>query len=209
MKRWLFVLALIASPVFADNGILLVAKPSLVDPNFKETVVIVARAQDGSTIGVILNRPLTIRLADLAPGFPGAERYEEPLFAGGPVMREVVVALFAADEPPQDAAFPVLPDVYLTLHPRNIERLLAHPGERVRLFSGFAGWAPQQLEAEMDQDAWYALRASESVLFRKDTSDLWRELVDRASGGRAANDPARAVLTGVIAPPKRRAILNP
>lgn len=200
VKRWLFVLALVASPVLADNGILLVAKPTLVDPNFEQAVVIVTRAQDGSSVGVILNRPLATHLADLAPSWPGAERYAQPLYAGGPVMREVVVALFAADEPPKDAAFPVLPNVYLTLHPRNIERLLANPGERVRLFSGFAGWAPQQLEAEMDQDAWYALRASESVLFREDTSGLWRELVDRASGGRAAHDRASAVA---------RAILNP
>jgi putative transcriptional regulator len=200
VKRWLLVLALVAAPVFADNGILLVAKPSLVDPNFKETVLIVTRGQDGSTIGVVLNRPLAMHFADLAPNWPGAEKYEEPLYAGGPVMREVVVALFAADEPPEDAAFPVLPNVYLTLHPRNIERLLANPGDRVRLFSGFAGWAPRQLEAEMADDAWYALRASESVLFRKDTSSLWRELADQAGGGRAAHDRASAVARAILVP---------
>jgi putative transcriptional regulator len=71
VKRWLLVLALVASPVFADHGILLVAKPTLVDPNFKETVLIVTRAQDGSTVGVILNRPLATHLADLAPSWPG------------------------------------------------------------------------------------------------------------------------------------------
>jgi putative transcriptional regulator len=189
MKRWLFVLALVASPVLADNGILLVAKPTLVDPNFKETVVIVTRAQDGNTVGVVLNRPLSVHLADIAPNWPGAEKYAEPLYAGGPVMREVVVALFTADTPPEDAAFQVLPNIWLTLHPRLITRLLADPGNGpMRLFAGFAGWAPRQLEAEVDDGAWYALRASESVLFRKDTSSLWRELIEQASGGRAAND---------------------
>jgi len=189
VKCWLLVLALIASPVLADNGILLVAKPTLVDPNFKETVVIVTRAQDGNTVGVVLNRPLSMHLADIAPNWPGAEKYAEPLYAGGPVMREVVVALFTADTAPDDSAFQVLPNIWLTLHPRLITRLLSDRGDApLRLFAGFAGWAPQQLEAEMDEGAWYALRASESVLFRKDTSSLWRELIEQAGGGRAANN---------------------
>ena len=189
MKCWLLVLALIASPVLADNGILLVAKPTLVDPNFKETVVIVTRARDGNTVGVVLNRPLSMHLADIAPNWPGAEKYAEPLYAGGPVMREVVVALFTADTAPDDSAFQVLPNIWLTLHPRLITRLLSDHGDApLRLFAGFAGWAPQQLEAEMDEGAWYALRASESVLFRKDTSSLWRELIEQAGGGRAANN---------------------
>lgn len=184
MKRWWLVLAaLLASPAPAQTGILLVAKPGLPDPNFRETVLVVTRAADGSTVGVILNRPTKARF----------EKFPEPLYAGGPVMQQVVVAMFAADEPPKEAAFEVLPHIYLTMHPQNIEALVARPGTQVRLFSGFAGWAPRQLESEMAEGSWYALRATEAVLFRKDTSTLWRELVDQASGKRTANDPALAV----------------
>jgi putative AlgH/UPF0301 family transcriptional regulator len=95
---------------------------------------------------------------------------------------------------PADAAFEVLPHVYLTLHPRNIEARLAKPDARMRLFSGFAGWAPRQLESEMAEGAWYALRASESVLFRKDTRGLWRELVDQAGGARTSTEPASVAI---------------
>ena len=188
MKRWLVLLATLALASLAraqPSGILLVAKPDLVDPNFRETVLVVTRAPDGSTVGVVLNRPTGKRFG----------KFPDPLYAGGPVMREAVVALFAADEPPQDAAFEVLPHIYLTLHPRIIDALAAEPRERVRLFSGFAGWAPRQLEAEMAQGAWYALRATGSVLFRKDTSGLWRELVDQASTGRTAALKHRDILT--------------
>ena len=169
MRLWLIVLAVLAAPALAQpNGVLLVAKPGRVDPNFRETVIVVTQAQDGSTVGVILNRPLNAEL-----------------FAGGPVMREVTVALFVADRAPEEAAFQVLPRVYLTMHPRTIDQLRARPGGAVRLFAGFAGWAPRQLEAEMAAGAWYALRASEAVLFRKNTSGLWRELVDQAQERRA------------------------
>lgn len=70
----------------------------------------------------------------------------------------------------------------------------------MRLFAGFAGWAPQQLEGEMEEGAWYALRASEAVLFRKDTAGLWRELVEQASGGRASGDDAARALAAILDP---------
>jgi putative transcriptional regulator len=185
MKRWLVLFAAFAvAPVGAQTtGILLVAKPELVDPNFRETVIAITRAPDASTIGVILNRPTKARF----------DNFPQALYAGGPVMQEVVVAMFAAGEPPNDAAFEVLPHIYLTMHPRNIEALVNRPPERVRLFSGFAGWGPRQLESEMAEGSWYALRATEAVLFRKDTAGLWRELVDQASGARTANDSTIAV----------------
>jgi putative transcriptional regulator len=188
MKRGLLLLAaFVAGPLLAQsNAVVLVAKPGLTDPNFRETVVLVTRAQDAATLGVILNRPTQQRLAELAPGFSGAESFPEPLYAGGPVMQQVVVALFFSETAPKDAAFQVLPDIYLTLHPRNIEALLAEPRERVRLYAGFSGWAPRQLEAEIDAGGWYALRATESLLFRKETSNMWRELVEKARGSRAA-----------------------
>ena len=194
MKFALLVLLLLAAPARAEpTGILLVAKPGMTDPNFRETVIAVTRADDGATVGVILNRPARTRLAEMAPNLSGADKFRDPVYRGGPVMQQVVVALFASREPPRDAAFEVMPQVYLTLHPRNIEAQLAKPDARMRLFSGFAGWAPRQLEAEIADDAWYALRASESVLFRRDTTGLWRELVDQASGARTATDPATDV----------------
>jgi len=169
------------------NGILLVAKPGMTDPNFRETVVAVTRTADASTIGVILNRPSGKRLADLMPQWRGAGRFRQPLYAGGPVMQQVVIAMFAASSAPKEAAFAVLPGIYLSMHPRNIEALLSSPPERVRLFAGFSGWAPQQLESEMLTGSWYAVRATEAILFRKDTASLWRELVDQASSARGVS----------------------
>ena len=166
----LFCLALVAGSTAAQpNGILLVAKPEMRDPNFRETVIAVTRAPDASTVGVILNRPT------------GQRHGEHALYDGGPVMKPVLVAMFAANSAPTDAAFPMLPGIYLSMHPRNIEMLSARRGARVKFFAGFSGWAPRQLEAEMAGGSWYALRATDAVLFRTDTSTMWRELVEQAN----------------------------
>jgi putative transcriptional regulator len=193
MGRWLLLfLALTVGPVLAQpNAILLVARPGLPDPNFSEAVVLVAWTEDASTVGVILNRPSGQRLADVAPNWPGAEDFKEPLYSGGPVMRQVVVALFNSADEPKAKAFRVLPHIYLSMHPANLEPLIAHPAERMRLYAGFSGWAPRQLEAEIDRGTWYMVRATEDVIFRKDTSGLWQELVEKAQGARTSAPPAR------------------
>jgi putative transcriptional regulator len=168
------LLAVLAFPALAQseapNAILLIAKPDLLDPNFRETVVLVTQAADASTVGVILNRP-TSRTH---------ERSGETLYFGGPVMQEVLVALFRAERAPEAAAFPVLKGIYLTMHPQNIEPLLARRVDNYRLYSGFSGWAPGQLQSEMTRDGWYVLPASADVLFRKDTAGLWQEMVRKA-----------------------------
>jgi putative transcriptional regulator len=157
------------------NGVLLVAKPSLVDANFTQTVVLATQAPDGSTVGVVLNRPSEQR----------HERTGEPLYEGGPVMKDVRIALFSAERAPAAPAFHVTPGVYLSMHPGNIDALPSRPGQRLRFFTGFSGWAPGQLQRELALDAWFVLPVAEEILFRKDTRGLWRELIEKARGSRA------------------------
>ncbi len=151
------------------NGLLLVAKPGLADPNFARSVVLVTQAPDFSTVGVILNRPTSVR-------FQG-----KPVRYGGPVMRQVVLAVFRSKETPKVAAFHVLKNLYLSMHPQIVDGLIADANARYRLYGGFSGWAPRQLESEFGRDGWYVLPADEATVFREDTSRLWEELVARAA----------------------------
>jgi len=186
-------LLLVAGGVFAQpNGILLVARPGMPDPNFSETVVLVTWTEDQSTVGVVLNRPSVLRLVDIAPNWPGAADFKQQIYAGGPVMRQVLVAVFESENEPKARAFRALPHVYISMHPGNLEPLIARPPARMRLFAGFSGWAPQQLESEVDRGTWFMLRATEDVIFRKDTAGMWRELVEKAQGSRTSREsPAR------------------
>ena len=158
----------------APNAILLVAKPALVDPNFSRTVVLVTQAEDASTVGVILNRPTSAR----------REPTGEPIYNGGPVMPRTIVALFRSESVPSAPSparsFHVLQGIYLSMQPEIVERLKPP----YRLFAGFAGWMPGQLESEIARDDWYLLPASEELVFRRESAGMWEELLDRASAHR-------------------------
>lgn len=151
------------------NSVLLVARTGLVDPNFRHTVVLATQTTDGTTIGVILNRPTT------------NEHQGRPLWFGGPVLERVVVAVYDSPRPPPATAFHVLAQVYLTMQPATIEALLAAPAARFRLYAGFSAWGPGQLQGELGREAWYVLPAEESLLFRDDTESLWEELLAKAT----------------------------
>jgi putative transcriptional regulator len=173
VRRWLAAMlaagwaACMAEP---PNAVLLVAKPGLVDPNFSRTVVLVTQAEDASTVGVILNRPTSVR----------REPTGEPIYSGGPVMPRTIVALFRSENVPPLPSFHVLQGIYLSMHPGIVERLQPP----YRLYAGFAGWMPGQLESEIARDGWYLLPASEELLFRRDSAGMWEELLDRASAHR-------------------------
>lgn len=200
----LFVLG-VCAPALAQqtlpaNGLFLIAKPALADPNFAKTVVLVTQTEDASTVGVIINRPSPLRLSQfLSPEF-ATQNYRDPIYAGGPVMRQVIVAVYRSETVPAAAAFHILKNIYLTMHPDNIKQLLSDPKAQYRLYAGFSGWAPRQLESEFMRDGWYVLPADAAMLFRKDAEGLWEELMERAlrRGPRAHNSG----VTGATMPAK-------
>jgi putative transcriptional regulator len=186
MRRWLALALLLlgaaaqAQQHLPANAVLLVAKPSLTDTNFSQTVVLVTQTEDGGTVGVIINRPTTLKLSQFLSEEIPTGNYREPIFFGGPVMLNVLVSLFRSATPPEAAAFHVLKDVYLTMHPDNIERLLKDATARYRIYAGFSGWIPRQLESEMMRNSWYFLPADEATVFREKTDGLWEELLEQA-----------------------------
>jgi putative transcriptional regulator len=182
---WLLAVLAVAPAALAQqddtpNGVFLVARRGMLDPNFSETVVLVTQAEDASTVGVIINRPTTLQLPQFLPGDRAAGNYRGAIYFGGPVMRQAIVALFRADAPPAAPAFHVLKDLYLTMHADNIRALLADGGRPYRLYAGFAAWVPRQLEGEFERDGWHVVPADAGTVFRDDLDGLWQDLVQRA-----------------------------
>lgn len=185
-------LAVLSRPVAADarltsatstplgKGVLLVASPSLVDPNFRQTVILICDHNSAGTLGLVLNRPTNLLLSEALSDVPTLQGTAHLLFAGGPVQPEALLMLFRlAHEPAQ--ARRVLEGIYLGGNLKDLERVIAKPSpaETFRAFVGYAGWGPGQLASEMAQGSWRVLPADATSIFEKNPADLWQELNDR------------------------------
>lgn len=190
MRSFLSLVALallIAAPPAAvaaeelANGVLLVAKRGLPDPNFRETVVLVTKPQDGGPFGVIINRPLEMRLSEIFTEFDSLKDRKDVLYFGGPVKPNGFVFLVRTPEPPP-RGMSVLKDIYFTGDADLIEKLLRRPNptEGLRVFAGYSGWGPGQLQHEIARGDWLIVPASAETVFTKNPGELWQELVKKA-----------------------------
>jgi putative transcriptional regulator len=195
---WLLAGALLAgaSPAApavesVPNGVFLVAKREMRDPNFRQTVVLVTQPAQGGPFGVIINRPLSYRLNEAFPGHDALKGRADTLYAGGPVARQGLVFLVRTTKPPRRAT-PVLKDVYFTSDADWIDELLKRPGATrdLRVFAGYAGWAPGQLQHEIERGDWYVLPADAKTVFEADPAAIWPALIARATQKRARSGAA-------------------
>ncbi len=134
------------------RGRLLVASPSLIDPNFHRTVVLVTEHVAEGAMGLVLNRPSAVAAADAVPHLEGLVEPDDPVYLGGPVQPSAVVALAQLEDPSEAAAI-VFDDVGFLPADADPDRF-ADSARRVRAFAGYAGWGPGQLEAELEESAW-------------------------------------------------------
>lgn len=173
--------------VAPPKPLFLIARPGMPDSNFRESVVLVVQSQGGETTGVIINRPTDRSLAELLP----SERFEpftDPIYFGGPVAQQGLFALFQAERY-SGPAVPMLPQIYLAVQPDSVDALLDKPPAKIRFFSGYSGWAPGQLQGELERGDWLVVDADAKNVFLRDTSRLWQDMVRRARAVRA--DAAR------------------
>lgn len=167
------------SPMSVEKGMLLVASPSLSDPNFHQTVLLIIEHGRGGTVGLILNRPTNVLLSEALPDFTVLKRTSHRLFAGGPVGQTQLVLLFRLTQLLPDTR-QIIAGVYVGT-PRVLERIMTQPKptETFRAFAGFAGWAPGQLEHEMLEGAWGILPSDAFSIFDKDPVTLWPDSISR------------------------------
>jgi putative transcriptional regulator len=162
------------------RGNLLLASPSLVDPNFRRTAVLLGEHGELGALGVILNRPSETRVADAVPGLAGLVEDDDVVYAGGPVRPSTVLVLAEVDDPEAVDGFVVGGIGFLRGDFDPDE--LAGSVKRARVFAGYAGWSPEQLEAELSGDDWIVEPARPDDVFAPLGTDLWRDAVQRKGG---------------------------
>ena len=176
------------------RGELLIAAPTLLDPNFARSVVLVADFDDDGAMGVILNRPAGVTVAEAAPELEPLVGPDEPIFSGGPVQPTAGVVL--AEYEAGLGAGPVLFDG-IALLPGLQELADALPAvRRTRIFAGYAGWGPGQLEGELEREDWIRERALPEDVFSEDPEELWASVLTRKGGqyalvARMPEDPSQ------------------
>jgi len=151
------------------QGHLLVATPTLADPNFSKTVLLMIQHDEQGALGVVLNRPLNKTVKELWQQVSDDPcPSQKPVNLGGPVSGP----LMAVHTDVSLAELEISPGIYFSAQKRNLDQLVRQQAHRFRIFLCHSGWGGGQLEGEMEQGAWMTMPATVQYVFH-DGDDLW------------------------------------
>ena len=161
------------------KGQLLVAGPSLLDPNFRRTVVLVGEHTEEGALGVVLNRASEATVEDAVPELSPLIDDEELVHVGGPVQPSAIVVVADFADPEQAGAL-ILGSVGFL--PAEVDPDTLGELRRARVFAGYAGWGPGQLDEELDEGSWIVAPARAEDVFTGDPEELWSNVLRRKGG---------------------------
>ena len=165
------------------TGQLLLASPALADPNFARTVVLIGVHSEEGAMGVVLNRPSDVTVAEAVPQLEEAVEDEQPVFIGGPVQPGSIVFLGEFLDP-EPAGLLVLGRIGFPAPEVEVDEL-TRATARARVFAGYAGWSEGQLDAELDRGDWILDAAQPQDIFSEDPAELWASVLTRKGGSYA------------------------
>ena len=161
------------------RGQLLIASPSLLDPNFRRTVVLVLEHDDEGTVGLVLNRPSETTVAEAVPPLAELVEPSDVVSVGGPVQPKAVSVLAEWYEP-DSAASIVFAEVGAIPAEAELDDVRSVTRRR-RVFAGYTGWSPGQLEAELEEPSWIVAPPHVDDVFESE-EDLWSSVLRRKGG---------------------------
>jgi putative transcriptional regulator len=164
------------------KGKLLVATPNLGDPNFERTVVLVLEHGEEGALGVVLNRPSDLDVAEPLPEWARAAAHPPVVFIGGPVAPSAAVCLARLASPGAARGWePLLGSVGTLDLDSDPDEAMAGLDE-IRVFAGYAGWAPRQLEGEIEAGGWFVVDADAADPLSPAPEGLWSAVLRRQRG---------------------------
>ena len=169
---------------FPTAGKLVVASPVLEDPHFRRTVVVLLDHDEAGTLGLVLNRPSEVSVGAVLPAWAGRTTGRDVVFSGGPVGDDSALGLGqlpGSHSGPEPLGFRRLTGP-LGLVDLEVDASLATELSAIRLFAGYAGWGPDQLQAEIDEGAWYVVTGEPADAFTDQPENLWRNVMRRQPG---------------------------
>jgi putative transcriptional regulator len=161
------------------RGHLLIAGPSLVDPNFWRTVVLIGEHSEEGALGVVLNRASDAAVDETVPELTILADDLGHVHVGGPVQPSAIVVLADFLEPERAASL-VLDSVGFL--PAEVDPTTLGELKRARVFAGYAGWGPGQLDGELEEGSWIVEPALPEDVFTSDPDALWSDVLRRKGG---------------------------
>ncbi len=161
-------------------GKLLVSARGLGDPNFAETVVLLVQYDQHGALGLMINRRTEATVSRVLKDVDTAKRGSDPIYIGGPVELDTVLALFKSEKKPDEAAS-VSGDIYLVTAKSPLEKALAAStgGADLRIYLGYCGWDAGQLENEMRLGGWWIFDGNDGAVFDSHPDSLWSRYISR------------------------------
>ena len=157
------------------EGKCLIASPYLEDPNFFRSVVFIVRHDESEAFGVLINRPTDQKLNPILEELCHVDCSQElPIFHGGPV--EGPILALHDNEPLGDIT--CIPGVYLSSSESHLVQLAKESNVRVRVFAGYSGWGPGQLDEELAAGGWLVAEITADELFGP-CNEIWEVLMNK------------------------------
>lgn len=179
--------------------------PQLLDPNFSRTVVLLCKHDQNGAFGLVVNRPLTTTgplvvevhspSETVATSTESTNR-ELQVWIGGPVepQRSWILVGHDNDTDEERRGVQIAQGLHLSTSPDLLHRLLGpSPPERTRLFVGYSGWGPGQLDAELEASAWLMSDVDRDLIFEKPAEQMWEAAIRRLGADPAALQMSRGV----------------
>ena len=161
------------------KGNLLISAGGLFDPNFRHTVVLLGEHNEDGAVGVVLNRPLNVTVAEAIPALAPLVGPAELVYQGGPVQPATPVVLAHVAEP---GLLDVVAFGSVGFLVEEVSPELRSQIHSARVLVGYSGWGPGQLEAEMERDSWIIEPALEDDVFTTAPELLWSRVLQRKGG---------------------------
>ena len=159
-----------------EKGRFLISEPFLMDPNFKRSVVLLTEHGEDGTVGFVLNNQVDLRLNEIIEDFP---EFDVPVYIGGPVQQDSLHFIHRIEALREDAV-EVRPGLFWGGDFEKLRNLIAdHTIEEgdIRFFIGYSGWAPNQLNEELDRNSWIVAPPSKKFTFFDYPDTLWKRIL--------------------------------
>lgn len=188
MRRFAILLTMGLAPLLpahsqeSDPGgaLILVASPRLVDPNYRSTVLLAVPIDNNRHVGEIINRPTGRSLASLFPEHGPSKSVHDPVYFGGPMLRQAIFAIVRTDHTPGTGSIRMMKELFLATQGAVVDHIIEQTPNDARYYVGYVVWRPGELRQEVDRGLWYVMEPDPDLVFRKDPGGMWEELLGRA-----------------------------